>query len=313
MNKPAKKIITFSALLFTGMHIINEYTDLSNTPIIPEKDEKTFLWKNMNITYIEKGNVQKPALLLIHNLDPSSSKEEWLYIDKQLSKDFHIFELDLPGCGKSAKPNIIYINYMYVELLNDFINKVIRKKTSICSTAYSSSFTFMLARIYPDIINKIIVINPISFQKLYTPATKKGKLAEKIFALPVIGTFLYNCNMSKSVITDNYKSKYFYNEKNISQQSIDLSYYNAHYNHSDGRYLLGSILGNYTNINIMHALPKIKHEIYLIGNENYQSIFQEYKNSNSLIHSIYVSHCRLLPQLEIPETIAHNICNIMTN
>lgn len=311
MNQTTKKIFALSTLIFAGMHIMNEYTDACISPITPSKNEKTFKWKEFKIYYSEKGNTNAPALLLIHNLFPSSSKEEWCLIDDTLAEKFHIFALDLPGCGKSSKPNITYINYMYVELLNDFINKVIGTKTSICANSLSSSFTLMTARFYPNIIDKIIIINPTPIETLYAPITKECKCKQKILHLPIIGTFIYNCLMSKSSITDAYQYKNYYNKDNISEQAIENAYYAAHYNHSSGKYLLGSIYANYTNINIIHALDKITNDIYLIGNENdNKQTLQEYKKYNTNIRILQVSHCRLLPQLEIPETIIQKIYHI---
>lgn len=303
MNKPVKKILTISTLLLTGMHLFNQLTDVQNTPVIPSKNDKTFLWKNMKINYTEKGDSENPALLLIHNLSPSSSKEEWNCIFDALSKQFHVFALDLPGCGKSDKPNITYINYMYVQLTGDFIKKVIRKKATVCASAFSSSFTLMAAHMYSEVIDKIAVINPTPLQQLYTPVSKEGKAKEMILQLPVLGTFLYNCIMSKETITDAYKYMYFYNEQNIPENAIDLSYYHAHYNHSSGKYLFGSIAGNYTTINLIHTLPKINHKICFIGNQNYKNTIEEYQKYNPAIQTISISHCRLLPQMEIPETI----------
>ena len=49
----------------------------------------------------------------------------------------------------------------------------------------------------------------------------------------------------------------------------------------------------------------------MIGNGNYKDTIQEYKKYNSNIQSIYISNCRLLPQLEIPNTIYDKINQIM--
>ena len=312
MNKCIKKIATTSTLLLTSMYAFNKYIQSSITPMTSAKNERIFLWRDLEITYTEKGNFEKPALLLIHNLYPSSSKDEWYRIDKLLESDFHIYELDLPGCGKSDKPNMTYINFMYVQLITAFIKDVINTKTNICATAFSSSFTFMASRMNPDIINKIIIINPTSIEELVKPVSKQSNFMKKTLELPVVGTFLYNCKMSKSALTDDYKYIYFYNDKNIPSRAIDISYYNAHVKHSKGKYLLGSMIGNYTNINIIHAISKINNEIYLIGSGNYKKIVQDYKEYNKNIHAIYVSNCRLLPQLEIPETIVSKIKAIFT-
>lgn len=311
MNKSIKKIITTSTLLVTGMYSINQYIDTCLSPVISAKNDKTYLWKDMHIIYSEKGEKNHPVLLLLHNLYPSSSKEEWYRIDDHLAEKYHIFELDLPGCGNSDKQNITYINYMYVQIITDFIKEIIGEKTNICATAFSSSFTIMAARIRPDLINKIILINPTSIEELVKPVTKESCFLEKIFSLPVIGTFLYNCIMSKSSITDDYKYTYFYNEHNVPIKAVEISYYNAHYLHSNGKYLLGSIIGNYTNINIIHALPKINNDIYLIGNGKHKPVIQSYKKYSPYVHGIYVSNCRLLPQLEIPNTIIEKINKII--
>ncbi len=307
MNKLVKKSAAASTVLLTGMYAVNKYIDTCVTPMLPSKNDKKFIWKNMQINYTEKGNTSNPPLLLLHNLDPSFSKEEWYRVDDLLARNFHIFEFDLLGCGKSEKPNETYINYMYVQLLSCFIKEVIHTKVNVCASAFSCSFTFMAARFHPELIDKIIVINPASFDELVKPVTKKTELAKKIIEFPVIGTFIYNCKMSKSSIWDNYKYVYFYNDTNVPIKAVNISYYNAHHRHSSGRYLFGSIVGNYTTINIIHTLSKLNNAIYLIGNRNWEHIIQEYKKCNPNIHAMYVSHCRLLPHLEIPQTIVEKI------
>lgn len=312
MNKPAKKNVTASTLLLTGMYAVNKYIDTHISPILSSINDKLFVWKDdLKINYTEKGSDTNPPLLLLHNLYPSSSKEEWFRIDDLLAKNFHIYELDLPGCGRSDKPNETYVNYMFVQILSAFIKEVIGTKTNICASAFSSSFTLMTARFYPELIDKIIIINPTSIDELVQPVTKKSERKKKLMELPIVGTFLYNCKMCKSAIADDYKYIYFYNDRNVSAKSIDISYYNAHCKNSNGKYLLGSIMGNYTSINIIHALPKIKNKIYLIGSRNYKTVVQEYKKYNKNISTIYVSNCRMFPQQEIPETIIDKINGIL--
>lgn len=311
MKKKFKKLLCTSSLALSGMYAVNKYIENSVTSITSNKQDKIYTWRNIEIHYIEKGQINKPSILLIHNLYPSSSKEEWNHIDDQLASYFHIYELDLPGCGKSDKPNITYINFMYVQLLSSFIKEVIQDKTNICAAAYSSSFALMTARMNENMIDKIIIINPTSIYELVRPVTKQSILKKQIIELPIIGTSLYNYKMKKTSIEDDYKYLYYYNDKNVDDREINISYYNAHCKRSGGKYLYGSIIGNYTNINIIHALSKIENEIYLIGSGHHKQIIQEYKKYNNKIQEIYVSNCRLLPQLEIPKTIISQISTIM--
>lgn len=312
MNKFAKKLLKYITISYAGMYAFNKFIEESITPQLPSKNNITYYWKDMNIQYRVKGekNTSTP-LLLIHNLYPTSSKEEWYRIDDKLSKKYKIYELDLPGCGQSDKPNCTYVNYMYVQLVQDFIKEIIKEKTNICASALSSSFTIMAARMNPDSIDKIIIINPTSMEELVAPVTKLNQLKKRFLNIPTIGEFIYNCRMTKTAITDDYKYVYFYHHRNVSSKITDIAYFNAHYKKSSGRHLLGSILGNYTNINIIHALPFIQNEIHLIGSGEYRNIMSEYKKYNSKIQIDYISNCRLLPQLEIPETIENKIVSIL--
>ncbi len=311
MKKHAKKLVTASTILLTGMYVFNKYIDDHLLSVASPANDRVFIWKDLKINYTEKGNNAYPPLLLIHNLYPSSSKEEWSSIDNTLAENYHIYEIDLPGCGKSDKPAETYVNYMFVQLISNFITKVIGVKTSICALAFSSSFTIMTARLNPDLVDKIILINPPSIEILAKAITKKSEFTKRLIELPVIGTFLYNCKMCRPAIADDYKYIYFYNDKNVSSEAIDHSYYFAHFKNSSGKYLYSSIIGNYTNINILHALPKIRNEIHIIGNGSCKPVIQDYKKYNKTIQAQYVSNCRMYPQMEIPETIVNKIYAIM--
>ena len=60
----------------------------------------------------------------------------------------------------------------------------------------------MAARIYPEMIDKIIVISPPPIDDLIKQAAKKEKILDKVLTTPILGTFLYNCIMNKENILD---------------------------------------------------------------------------------------------------------------
>lgn len=78
---------------------------------------------------------------LIHNLDVCSSSYEWKNIEDALSKTNTVYSIDLLGCGCSDHPILTYTNFLYVQLVTDFIKHVIGEKTDII-VSYDSSPLF---------------------------------------------------------------------------------------------------------------------------------------------------------------------------
>lgn len=87
---------------------------------------KYYHWKYGNIYYTKSGK-GKPVLL-IHDLDPTASSYEWKAVTKKLAENHTVYAIDLLGCGRSEKPNMTYTNYLYVQLMNEFISNVINEK-----------------------------------------------------------------------------------------------------------------------------------------------------------------------------------------
>lgn len=93
-------------------------------------------WLFGKVRYTKKGNGN--PLLLIHDLAPGSSSYEFSRISSELAKTNEVYILDLPGYGLSDKQNITYTNFLYVELVTDFIKNVIGKKTDVITSGDSS-------------------------------------------------------------------------------------------------------------------------------------------------------------------------------
>jgi hypothetical protein len=85
---------------------------------------------------------------------------------------------------------------------------------------------------------------------------------------------------------------------------------------SNGKYLYSSLLGNYMNIDLRHAVKKITKPVsFIISSDikaNYKTA-QEYRKLNSNIDITYVSNCKLYPQLENPEKVYQIIENKLSN
>lgn len=80
-----------------------------------------------NVYYTKEGT-GKP-LLLIHDLDTCTSGYEWKQLIPFLSNKYTVYTIDLLGFGRSEKANMTYTNFLYVQLISDFIKSEIGHRT----------------------------------------------------------------------------------------------------------------------------------------------------------------------------------------
>ncbi|NBI85645.1 alpha/beta fold hydrolase [Lachnospiraceae bacterium] len=314
MRKNIKHFLLLSAFTTGCIYGVNKFVDttsgIKNT--ITKSDGHYFNWRYGNIFYTKQG--KGSPILLIHDLHPSSSSNEWKFIARLLKQNHTVYTIDLLGCGRSDKPNLTYTNYMYVQLLTDFIKKIIGLKTDVIATGHSCTFTLMAATMDYSILRSLFFISPPSLHSLQACPTKQDQLIKRILYTPIIGTFFYNIQMSEANISETFEQEYYRKKNLISCKLKDIYYESAHACHSKGRYLLGSITANYTNTNIIPALKKVENTIFLIGScdtQEYPDIMDSYREYDETIETAVMSNINKLPQLEDPNKLYEIICMLL--
>lgn len=302
MKKTTKKIFFLTAAAAAGIYAYNKFVETSSTKknLLSTENGTFYDWKFGKIFYTKKGN-GKPVLL-VHDTSASSSGFEWSKIEKKLEKEHTVYNIELLGCGRSDKPGLQYTNYMYVQLLTSFVRDVIQETTDVIASNLSTSFTIMASQIEKELFDKVILINPTSPKKLQLIPDGQTKIKSMLFYFPLIGTFLYNVIHCPLNIDNLFRTKYFAREELISSKTEDIYYESAHLNASNGKYLFSSLIGNYMNLDIVHALKKIDKPVYLIGS-NGQSCLDEYHKLNSNFETTTVSGGKMYPHMEVPEKV----------
>lgn len=307
MKKNKHKLLTAGILftLATGIiYVINRLVFATATlkNLLKSSANNYYPWRFGKIYYQKKG--QGSPLLLIHDLTVYSSAYEWNKVIDELAKEHTVYAIDLLGCGRSEKPRITYTNYLYVQLISDFIKNVIHEKTDVIASGYSGSFTLLACNNESDLFNKIFLVNPPSLNGLSQIPDKRSKTYKFLLETPVFGTLLYNIKTSQSNVQLLFTEQYLYNPFKVTSEMVDSYYEAAHKSFSNSKFLLASLVGRYTNNSINHALKQINQSIIILSGEiepSSKEIADSYLNYNPSIESCVIKHSKHLPQLEIPE------------
>ncbi|MBD5544627.1 MAG: alpha/beta hydrolase [Lachnospiraceae bacterium] len=310
MKSKLKKIGILSILVTITLYIINRilYSLTTVKEILKGKENKYYEWRFGKIKYTVAGS-GKP-LLLIHDLTPGSSGYEFYKISNELAETNQVFIIDLLGYGLSDKINITYTNFLYVQLVSDFIKNIIGKKTDIITSGDSSTIAIMACHNNPDLINKMIFINPQDITKLNQIPSNGTKILKLLIECPILGTFVYNLLTNKTSITKTFINEYFYNKDLVKIGDIEAYTEAAHIKDFHSKYAISSYIGRYTNINILHALKEIDYSMFIIeGKEenDAEEIATSYLNYNNAIEVSYIKETKHLPHLEKPEEVISHI------
>lgn len=292
-----------------SMALINKYIQLSaaGKNILEDSESLCYRWRFGNIHYKKAGS-GKP-LLLIHDLSSSSSSYEWSFIIRPLSEHFTVYTIDLLGCGRSEKPNMTYTNYLYVQLICDFINSVIGRRTSVVTSGSSASLALMACSSNTDLFDSLFFINPDSLFSCSKVPGKSARLYKFILDCPIIGTFIYHIASSRQSIQKQFMNEYYENPFSVKGSIIDAYYESAHLGKSP-KSVYASTICHYTKCNVINALKKINNSIYIVGSQSIPDMeerIEEYRKYNPAIETTMLTEGKQLPHLECPGQVLQAI------
>lgn len=306
MKKSTKCLLFTVGVSIAGIYAYNKFIEetASQKNLLSDKNGNYYNWKYGNVFYTKTGNGS--PVLLIHDTDAAASSAEWHKLIQRLSKNHTVYAIDLLGCGRSDKPALEYTNYLYVQMLQSFMKEVIQEKAIVIASNFSTSFVIMVNHMDDSLIEKIVLINPASLKELDVVPDELSKLKKTIIQLPFVGTFVYNIMNNMQHIDTSFRTRYVTKHQLISSSMEDIYYEAAHKNGSNGRFLSSSILGNYVNNSITHAVKSLSTPTLIIGSveiNRYSLTLDDYHKVNPDLDIIRINNGSLYPHMEIPEKI----------
>lgn len=303
MKKRTKNISIIAGMIafcLLTIHVINKVIFFFSTlkELLYKENSNFYNWRFGKVFYTKKGTGS--PVLLIHDLATTGSHYEWRQLSNQLAKKHTVYMIDLLGCGRSDKPKMTYTNYLYVQLVSDFITNVIKQKTTVITTRKSCAISVMACYINPTLFNKLIMINPTDLKVLNLSPKKKHKVLKWILDIPIIGTLLYNINNNQIRLSSKFRNEYLSNKKPV-KKTIQAFSEAAHTSGSSSKYVYTSIKCHYTNTNMIHALKEINNSMYIIAGadmDRIDEITAEYEEYNPSIETVYIPNTKAFPHLE---------------
>ncbi len=312
MNKKIKSLFLLTAASTASFHIWNKiafshatYQNLLSSQT--RGNVYTYDWRFGKIHYAKTGSGE--PILLLHDLTIGSSSYEFHKIVPELAKEREVYCIDLLGFGKSEKPDLTYTNYLYVQLVTDFIKNVIGRKTDVLASGDSVPVAIMACHNDKEIFHRIIAVNPQSLFYLSKIPSRRSRIRKHLLNIPVFGTYLFNLYSSEKYFR-NYFLDGYYDLDKIEDRDIHAYVEASHTGGYAAKFSYSSYVGLYTNANIIHALKEINNSIFIIAGdqkEDSHGIVDNYVYYNPAIEFVYVARSKQLLLLERPEMVLRHI------
>lgn len=310
MGKKLATAIVLSGSSTAAMHVINRvHTSMCTAKSLLRNSENSYYeWRFGKVRYQKKGSGS--PLLLVHDLAAGSSNYEYHRLINNLTEKHEIYSIDLLGYGLSDKPSMTYTGSLYEQLINDFIMNVIKRKTSVVVTGESVPFVIMACHNNPDILNKLICINPQNLYLQNQIPSKQTQLMKLFLETPILGTFTYHVLTNRIMLEKQFQNQYFCRLDEIRDKYIANYLEAAYAGGYNSKYAFASYVGKYMNLNILRELKNINNSILMIGGEKEEDIkttIDNYKYYNPAIEEVYIPNTKHLPQLETPDEMLEQI------
>jgi len=161
-----KTIVPFILLLITAC------TPYKNLTKISSMDELKYdytvkyaeLSNSIKLAYIDEGKGQE-TILMIHGL--GSYLPAWKKNIGELSKNYRVIAIDLPGYGKSSKLPHSGLMTFYAGVVSEFIKKLDLGAVNLAGHSMGGQIAMVLALEKPEQVKRLILVDPAGFEAFH--------------------------------------------------------------------------------------------------------------------------------------------------
>lgn len=111
--------------------------------------------ENMNINYICEGKGKN--VLVLHGW--GANIDTVMPIVNILKEHFRVYSMDLPGFGKSDKPQYPLNSQDYARIVKEFIDLMEIKKVILIGHSFGGKISILMAVNYPEMVEKLVLID----------------------------------------------------------------------------------------------------------------------------------------------------------
>ncbi len=137
------------------------------------------------LRYLKTG--QGPTIVLLHTL--RTQLDLWQKIIPQLSDNYTIYAMDLPGHGFSDIPDVEYTPELFINAVSGFLEKLNIKNATIVGESIGGSLGLMLAAKQNPRVKGVVAVDPYEYDRgrgVYR-SSPFGRLLFSISNIPILG------------------------------------------------------------------------------------------------------------------------------
>jgi pimeloyl-ACP methyl ester carboxylesterase len=200
--------------------------------------------------YVRRG--LGDPLLLVHNLYPGASYEEYEHNIDALARQFTVYAIDLLGFGLSEAPPIKYTQRTYITLIHDFLRDVVHEPAGVVSAGLSCAYAAEAAVRNPSLVRSMVLICPRSEPVGLDAPRWVAPLRRMFLSNSIFGSGFYETMAGRAELAA-YLNNCFHDRRNVTQELIDRLHVHAHRPGSMGPY--ASLITGYLDSSILKVIP----------------------------------------------------------
>ncbi len=219
-----------------------------------------YAWKLGEISFQRLGRGR--PLVLLHSFGPGHDAEEWRRAAELLASEHRVFVPDLLGWGRSDKPRLPYDGELYIQLIENFLEDVVRERAVLAAAGLTAAYAVQAAVDQPEMIRALVLAVPSGMEIHGDEPDLRDALVHRLLRLPVVGTSALNLYTSQTAIARYLKREVFAAPERVDAARIDHHY---HSSHQPGAHVaLAAYLSGYLNHRVEEALSRLERPTLLV-------------------------------------------------
>ena len=138
----------------------------------------------LDLFYFEAGETNSKNVIMIHGLGDEA--DTWRHVFHPLAEMYHVYAIDLPGYGRSDKPDIDYSPQFFISTINDFIKSKSIQKTILMGSSLGAIISQEYALQHPQKIVGIVLLDGGLIQR-----ESMLDWSLQLMRVPLLGEWLY--------------------------------------------------------------------------------------------------------------------------